>query len=68
MYAKKKMWSSLKVLLLTCKLVRKNYGVVVSLADGVNRPHDINISVVKSDLCSQTGNFKNPVVVCFSGN
>ena len=46
-----KMWSSLKVLL-TCKSVRKNYGVVVSLADGVNRPHDINISVVKSELSS----------------
>ena len=47
-----KMWSSLKVLLFTCKSIRKNYGVVVSLADDVNRPHDINISVVKSELSS----------------
>ena len=63
MYAKKKMWSSLKVLLLTCKSVRKNYGVVVSLADGVNRPHDINISVVKSELSSWKSLFQKFVPV-----
>ena len=47
-----KMWPFVKLLLLTCKSIVKNNGVVAYLADGVRRPHDINISVVKSDLCS----------------